>query len=79
MPAVEKLVGTAAPPAPSARRLANALHKTVTALGRSGKALGDSLATIPTVDPIIFGVIGPAGPPATGDLAAWFALTAWHW
>jgi len=30
------------------------------------------------LDPVVFGVI-PAGPPVTGQPAAWYTLARWEW
>lgn len=77
MPAVKKLLGDAPPPPRSTQRMANILDKVVETLTSSDSIVG-AVVSAP-LDPIVFGVIGPAGPPAEGEGCAWFPLTAWHW
>lgn len=77
MPAVKKLLGDAPPPPRSTQRMASVLDKVVETLTSSGGIAGAVLSA--PLDPIVFGVIGPAGPPAEGVGCAWFPLTAWHW
>lgn len=77
MPAVKKMLGDAPPPPRSTRRMASVLDKVVETLTSSDSIVG-AVVSAP-LDPIVFGVIGPAGPPAEGDICAWFPLTAWRW
>jgi hypothetical protein len=39
---------------------------------------GAALASLATVDPIVFGVI-PAGRAIDGQPAAWYVLARWDW
>ncbi len=75
------LVGTITPPPVAGRRMAAALDKTVDALSRGSAAAAAApfTASLGALDPIIFGVLGEAGPPAAGEPAYWFVLTAWRW
>ena len=75
------LVGTITPPPPATARLARALDKAVSALTAGAAAAVAAAGALGggALDPIVFGVLGVAGPPKPGEPAAYFPLAAWRW
>jgi hypothetical protein len=61
-----------------AESMDNALRKTAKGLGVAAGAVGTALAA-PMLDPIVFGVIGVSGQPASGAPAIFYPLAAWVW
>ncbi len=77
--AVAKLVVGAVSPPRKTVATANLLDKVVGGAALAGSVLVNALPAGGGLDPIVFGVLGPDGPPANGQICAWFALAAWRW
>jgi hypothetical protein len=70
-PAAEK-------PKDLAASMDTAIRKTMGGLAGAAGAVGSVLAA-PMLDPIVFGVIGVAGPPMPDQPAIYYPLAAWVW
>ena len=70
---IARLVVGRTPPHPGVERAARALDN---ALGGAVATVRQSLDAL--LDPIVFGVVAPAGPRA-GEPSLWYPLVAWRW